>query len=1301
MTDVLVGDHRGLDLQAQRRPRPGDARQAQQQPDLALVPAGEHRRLGVEAEQPRGPPEVGLENLAHVHAARHAERVEHDVHRTAVRQERHVLFRDDARHDALVAVTAGHLVAHRDLALLGQVHLHQLDDARGQFVRLQDAVDALLGLLLDLRLHFVGRVDDLADLVVRLLVADAERLEVERGQAQVGEQLLGEPGALGDRLFHCAALQRQFDDLADEDLPDLLVAHVVDAHLLLALEPADVANPLAAVLLDHLVLDAREDLAVDDHAFHARRHLERRVLHVLRLVAEDRRQQLLLGGQLRLALRRDLAHQDVARLHVGADAHDAALVEVHQRLFRDVGDLARDLFLAALGVADVQLELLDVDRRVDVVLHQALGEHDGVLEVVAVPRHERHRHVAAEGQLAVLGGRAVGQHLAQLHLLPELDDRALVDGGVLVGAPVLLEAVAILLREAGQRGPGVTLPFLALAGVDDDLVGRHAGHHAGAPGNHHRARVLRHLLLEARADHRRLRVEERHRLALHVAAHQRAVGVVVLEERNERGGDRHHLLRRHIHIVDARRRHERHVRLLAAEHQLVDECPVGIQLGVGLGDDRVFLAVGVEPLEVAGHLAVAHDEVRRLHEAEVVDPRKAGQRRDQADVRAFRRLDGTHAPVLRVMHVADFEAGALARQAARSERREPALVRQLGQRVGLVHELRELRRAEERLDHGRHGARVDEVVERDFLRVLVDRHALLDEARHARQAHRELVGDQLAHRTDAAVAQVVDVVGVPAPLVQFHEVPQDRHEVVDRQDGRARRGRQAEALVDLVAPHAAEVVALGGEEQPLERLLGRLLVGRVARAQQRVDLLEGLVLGVRRVLEQRVLDQLALHAQRRHEDLHPVQVGLAEALGQHLLERLAGLGDHLARFRVDDVEGEHARGRAFAALDGVELVAQVDRHVRGEHLDLVDLLAAEAVEHLLGQLVAHPDEKQVLVALALGLGLLGLRLRRVIRRRLAHQLDVLGDDGADDLAVLGASLALLHQVELADREEEPQDVGVAPVAERTEQRGGRELLLLVDVHVDDVVDVDGELDPRPAERDDARRDEPLAVGVRALLEHHARRAVQLRHHHALRAVDHERAQRREQRQLAEVDFLADLVLEALAVAGILEDAQGERRLERRRIGHVPLDALLDGVLRLPERVLLELEREVLVDVGDREQVLEDPLETHVLALVGGGVELEQRLEGAHLDVEEMGHLHAAVELGERNLLDHVRSGLTRGQAKAAPARHATICRASGSGRATRQLWNRMERAITVRSARLRVGTRWSGQSGPPATPGLT
>ena len=71
--------------------------------------------------------------------------------------------------------------------------------------------------------------------------------------------------------------------------------------------------------------------------------------------------------------------------------------------------------------------------------------------------------------------------------------------------------------------------------------------HAIALGHHADAGVDGRAALHAGADERRVRTNERHGLALHVRAHEGAVGVVVLEERNERGGDRHHLVRRDVH----------------------------------------------------------------------------------------------------------------------------------------------------------------------------------------------------------------------------------------------------------------------------------------------------------------------------------------------------------------------------------------------------------------------------------------------------------------------------------------------------------------------------------------------------------------------------------------------------------------------------------------------------------------------------------------------------------------------------------------------------------------------------------
>ncbi len=132
---------------------------------------------------------------------------------------------------------------------------------------------------------------------------------------------------------------------------------------------------------------------------------ERGVLHVGGLLAEDGAQQALFGGQFGLALGRDLADQDVAGLDFGADADDAVGAEVLQGLLAQVGDVAGDFLRAELGVAGADLEFVDVDGGEDVVLDDAFADEDGVLEVVAVPRHEGARARCGPGPVRRPGCR--------------------------------------------------------------------------------------------------------------------------------------------------------------------------------------------------------------------------------------------------------------------------------------------------------------------------------------------------------------------------------------------------------------------------------------------------------------------------------------------------------------------------------------------------------------------------------------------------------------------------------------------------------------------------------------------------------------------------------------------------------------------------------------------------------------------------------------------------------------------------------------------------------------------------------
>ena len=85
--------------------------------------------------------------------------------------------------------------------------------------------------------------------------------------------------------------------------------------------------------------------------------------------------------------------------------------------------------------------------------------------------------------------------------------------------------------------PGSRPSVARLVDLDDDAGRVDLLDHAVAPRHDGDARVARDDPLHAGADERRVGAQQRHRLALHVRAHEGAVGVVVLEERDQRRGD--------------------------------------------------------------------------------------------------------------------------------------------------------------------------------------------------------------------------------------------------------------------------------------------------------------------------------------------------------------------------------------------------------------------------------------------------------------------------------------------------------------------------------------------------------------------------------------------------------------------------------------------------------------------------------------------------------------------------------------------------------------------------------------------
>ena len=207
-------------------------------------------------------------------------------------------------------------------------------------------------------------------------------------------------------------------------------------------------------------------------------------------------------------------------------------------------------------------------------------------------------------------------------------------------------------------------------------------------------------------------------------------------------------------------------------------------------------------------------------------------------------------------------------------------------------------------------------------------------------------------------------------------------------------------------------------------------------------------------------------------------------------------------------------------------------------------------------------------------------------------------------------------------------------AERVKQRRDGNLAPPVDARMNDVLGVELDIEPGTAIGDDAGGEQKLArrMGLAlVVVEEHAGRTMHLRDDDALGAVDDEGAVIGHERNVAHVDVLLLDVLDR-ARAGLfvdIEHDETQRHLERRRVGHAALAALVDVVFRRLELVFHEFELRAVGEVGNREHRLEHGLE----ALVGpAALRLDHQQElvvGRLLNLYEVRHLRDFLDFSEK------------------------------------------------------------------------
>ena len=910
---------------------------------------------------------------------------------------------------------------------------------------------------------------------------------------------------------------------------------------------------------------AREHTHVHDHAGLAVRQAQGGVTHLAGLLTEDSAQEAFLSGQLSLTLGGDLTDENVAGTHLGTLLNDTLGVEVLQDVLTDVGDLAGDLLRPELGVAGLVRVLFNVNRGIDVVTNQSLVEQDGVLVVIAFPGHKADKGILTQSDLTVCGCRTVSNHLAGLDRLAIADDGTLVEANALVGTLELAQLVGILC---------------ALVGDDDDLISLNALHATVVASQNHHAGIHGGLIFHTGTDNRRIRHHQRHSLLLHVCAHECTGVIVVLKEGDHSGGNRHHHLRRHVHIINASGIDGSDLGGLAGGDLRVDEAAVLVQRLVCLRDD-------VAILHVSGHVYhLVSDAVNglalrvrlmdnltvgSLDKAVLADTSVGSQIGDQTDVRTFGGLDGAHTAVVGVVHVTNVEGGTVTGQTAGTQSRETAAVSQLGQGVVLISKLRELRGAEELTDNGGHGTDVDQRLWGQLI-VVLRGHALLDDLLHTDKADAELILELLTHRADTAVAEVVDVIDRADVMGKIeHIVNGSENIVLGDVLGAKLGGTLANHLLEQIQVALSGLSDLtqdGNAHALLDAAVSQVATDDVLRLQGVVGKhLHGVAVVH---LNADLVDTGALHGQcvLRRKD---------SARGEH----------HLARQGRDGILGQLTAGNT--AVNG--------------HL-LVELIAADR-----GDIVSL-GVKEIVV----DKGLSGLNESRLAGTELLIDLLERLHVGRG-VRVEGKGLALVllkGSLEAVILTQKAVDLLTGLKAERADKHGDRDLTGLVDTDVDHAVDIRLILQPCATVGDDLGGVGTLTGLVDLGGVVHTGRADDLGDDDTLGTVDNKGTVFGHEGELTHKDIgLLDLTRLLVGEADI--------DLEGSSVVNISLLALLHGVVRLGVQAIGdELDQQVSGEISDGGDLVQDL----------GQALLEEPLIGLRLDLHKVGQLQIEAGTGE-------------------------------------------------------------------------
>ena len=243
----------------------------------------------------------------------------------------------------------------------------------------------------------------------------------------------------------------------------------------------------------------------------------------------------------------------------------------------------------------------------------------------------------------------------------------------------------------------------------------------------------------------------------------------MFQERNQCSRNRYYLFWRYIHVINFFAVYNYIGVSITSIYFFLCKAAISIQWRVCLSNDKFIFFVSSQIFDFFCYDTgcFIYFTIWRFNETIFIDFRIGTQRVNQTDVWTFRCFNRTHTTIVRRMYISYFEPCAFTAQTARPQCRKSSFMCQFCQRVDLVHKLRQLAGTKEFLDSSNYRTNINQTLRRYIFAVL-NGHSFTNYAFHTGQTNTELVLQQFANAANAAVAQMVNIIG----CVAFHAVNQ-------------------------------------------------------------------------------------------------------------------------------------------------------------------------------------------------------------------------------------------------------------------------------------------------------------------------------------------------------------------------------------------------------------------------------------------------------------------------------------------------------------------------------------------------